>query len=188
MALLLLVAIPITGSVAAISLHNATRLAEVHAIATTSSTSSASAGRAYFTTNTQWATAAQNARLSAISTLAANGYLAYYSGSQPANGNASITGTLLCVIKLGATPFNAPSSGTMTNNGAITCTGTSGATGTGTAAGYAILFKSDSSSVIGMTNVGTSSSGIVLPSTTITTGESVSIPSGSMTITDNASS
>lgn len=137
--------------------------------------------------NTEWAVAARNARLSGLATQAASGFLDLYSGTQPATGDATVTGVMLASLALPASPFAAPTSGSMANNSALSGTGTTGATGSGTAAGYAVLFKSDHATVLGMFSVGTSAANITLPSTTITTGETVSIAIGAFVVTDDAS-
>lgn len=140
----------------------------------------------FYSLNSQWSTTAQNARLSAISTQAVNGFVDFQSGTQPANANSAVTGTQLCSISLGATPFAAPSSGTMSNGSTYSCTGTAGAGGAGTAAGYVVMYKADHTTVLWMGSVGTASANVVIPSTTITTGLTVSIASGAFVITDNS--
>jgi|SRR5665213_1025129 len=136
----------------------------------------------YFTVNSQWSTAAQNDRLAAINTDAATGFVDIYTGAQPATANASVTGTLLCSLPLGATAFHTPSSGTMTNNGAISCV--AGATGT---AGYAIMYKSNHTSILWMGSVGTSAANLIVPTVAISSGVTVSLADAAFTITDNAS-
>lgn len=144
---------------------------------------SAVTGRAnYFALNSQWSTLAQNTRLSSISTAASSGFVDIYTGAQPANANATITGTLLCSLPLGATAFKAPSSGTMVNNGAISCV----ASATGTA-GYGVMYKSDHTSVLWMGSVGTSAANLIVPTVAISSGVTVSLADAAYTITDNAS-
>ncbi len=179
LALALLVAIPITGSVAAISLHD---VAVAHAVASaTPSTRTSSTGRAYFALNSQWSTTAQNDRLSAINTDAASGFLDVYTGAQPANGNATVTGTLLCSWTLGATAFHPPSSGTMTSNGALSCT--AGNTGT---AGYAVLYKSNHTTVLWMGSIGTSGANLNLVTTSITSGVVLTLADAAFVLSDVA--
>lgn len=137
-----------------------------------------------FAPNSQWSTTARNARLAAINTQAASGFLDFQSGAQPANGDAAVTGTQLCSVALGATPFATPSAGAMSNNGALSCTGTAGATGTGTTAGYVVLYKTDHTTVLWMGSVGTASANINMATTTISTGLTVNIANGAWTVND----
>lgn len=179
LALALLVAIPITGSVAAISLHNA---AEIHAIATTSNRSSTgTTGRALFTLSSQWSTTAQNDRLAAINTDAASGFLDVYTGTQPANANATVTGTRLCSWTLGATAFHTPSSGTMTSNGALSCTASASGT-----AGYVVLYKADHTTVLWMGSAGTGTFNVNLVTTTIASGVQLTLADAAFTLSDVA--
>jgi len=164
LAIALLIAIPLTGSIAAISLHDAASRSTMFAL------------------NSQWSTAEQNSRLAAVNTDASSGFVDIYTGAQPANANATITGTLLCSLPLGATAFHTPSSGTMTNNGAISCV----ASATGTA-GYAIMYKSNHTSVMWMGSVGTSAANLIVPTTAISSGVTVSLADAAFTLTDNAS-
>lgn len=139
---------------------------------------------AMFTLNSQWSTAAQTARLNAINTAAATGFIDIYTGTQPATANATITGTLLCSLPLGSTAFHTPSSGSMTNNGAISCV----ASATGTA-GYAILYKTahTSADVLWMGSVGTSAANLIVPTTAISSGVTISLADAAFTLNDNAS-
>jgi len=163
LAIALLIAVPLTGSVAATSLHDATSRS------------------AMFALNSQWSTTAQNDRLAAINTDAASGFLDVYTGAQPANGNATVTGTLLCSWTLGATAFHAPSSGTMTSNGALSCT--AGNTGT---AGYAMLYKSNHTTVLWMGSIGTSGANLNLVTTSITSGVVLTLADAAFTLSDVA--
>lgn len=154
--LALAVFVPLTGSIAAISYNHG-----------------------MFAMNSQWSTAAQNDRLAAINTDASSGFIDIYTGAQPANGNASVTGTLLCSLPLGSTAFHTPSSGTMTNNGAISCT----ASATGTA-GYVVMYKSNHTTVLWMGSVGTSAANLVLATTSISSGITVNLADAALTISD----
>lgn len=141
----------------------------------------------FFALNSQWSTTARNARMSAISTASASGFLDFYSGTQPANADAAVTGTQLCSVSLGASPWNAPASGSMTNAGALSCSGTAGAGSGGTTATYAVLYKSDHTTVLGMFSVGTSGANINMATTTISTGLTVNIAGGALTLSDPGS-
>lgn len=160
--------------------HGTTVHLTAPAAASTRTTSSAPASF-FFTPNSQWATEAQNTRLSSIATLVASGFLDVYTGAQPANANSTVTGTLLCSIAIGATPFTTPASGAMSNASTWSCT--AGATGT---AGYYVLYKSNHTSVELMGSVGTSGANLNLATTAISSGVTVSIASGGYVINDNA--
>jgi len=134
-----------------------------------------------FALTSQWSTTAQNDRLAAINTDAASGFLDVYTGAQPANANAAVTGTLLCSWALGATAFHAPSSGTMTSNGALSCT--AGNSGT---AGYAVLYKSNHTTVLWMGSIGTSGANLNLVTTTIASGVQLTLADAAFTLSDVA--
>lgn len=187
-AIALLAAVPVATAAthAYVEAHGAIGAPTITRATTTRSTATAPQSF-FFTVNSQWSTTARNARLSAISTASANGFLDFESGAQPANADAAVTGTQLCSVSLGASPWNAPASGSMTNAGALSCTGTAGAGSGGTAAGYAVLYKSDHTTVLGMFSVGTSGANINMGTTTISTGLTVNIASGALTLSDPGS-
>ena len=81
--------------------------------------------------NDHFSAAARNAALNAMFDLLNTGYLRIYSGTQPANVAAAITGTLLAELTFGATAFAAASAGSKTAN-AITQDSSANATNTAT--------------------------------------------------------
>ena len=128
-------------------------------------------------------TAAQrNSALDAIRASYNTGKLRIYSGSVPANADAALGGaTQLVELTLGATAFGAASGGVLTAN-AITG-GTAGATGT---ASFFRILDSAGSTVLAQGAVGTSGAELTLPTTSITSG--VTVTCSSLTLTIPASS
>lgn len=119
---------------------------------------------------------AANAHASNVCALLNNGYLRFYSGSVPANADASIAGnTLLAELRFGATAFGAPSAGVATANA---MTADSSADNTGTAS-FARAFKSDGSSPVCDFTVSAGGGGgdIILDNTAIQAGVQVSVTS-----------
>ena len=120
---------------------------------------------------------ARNARLNALNTqLGATSTLKIFSGALPANcGAADPSGTTLCTITLPATPFAAASGGVMAMTGSWTVS----ASGTGTAASFRIY---DSSSVCQQQgDVGTSGTAMILNNTSISSGQTVTVSTYSIT-------
>ncbi len=128
-------------------------------------------------------TAAQrNSALDAIRASYNSGKLRIYSGSVPANADAALGGaTQLVELTLGATAFGSASGGVLTAN-AITG-GTAGAAGT---ASFFRLLDSAGSTVLAQGAVGTSGAELILPTTTIASG--VTVTCSSLTLTIPASS
>ncbi|MGW6790042.1 hypothetical protein [Streptomyces chartreusis] len=136
--------------------------------------------------NIQLATATVNAMADAVDALinggSAAGTIKVYSGSQPANANASITGTLLATFTLDNPAFGAASGGVITL-GAVPLTTT------GAAAGTATHFRCASGGTGGVGTVwdgqvtATGGGGeLQLNTTTISVGVSVEITSGTFTM------
>lgn len=107
-----------------------------------------------------------------------SGVLKIWSGSAPANCGTADTGTLLASLTCNATAFGSASSGVLTAN-AIT-SATAGNTGT---AGYFRIYPSSPTTTNAVVQgaIGTSGSDLNLSSTAISSGQTVSI--SSMTIT-----
>ena len=122
-----------------------------------------------------------------ITALLNSGYLKIYTGSQPAGGNSSISGTLLATLTFSSTAFGTPSASGSEGSRTVTATansitsGTAGNTGT---AGYFVVEKSDSSTVVAMGSVGTSGCDLNLDSTSISSGATVSCTSFTITATE----
>lgn len=112
-----------------------------------------------------------------------SGFIKIYTGAQPSL-NGAVSGTLLATLTFGATAFAAStaSSGIVTATANSITSGTAGNTGT---AGYFALVKSDTTTVVGTGTVGTSSSDLVLNSTSISSGATVSITSFTITEPQN---
>lgn len=126
------------------------------------------------------AVATRNAMLQALIDLAgANAVLQFRDGAKPANAAASRTGTLLASMALGATPFAAPSGGSVTKNGTWQDS-TADASGT---LGYWTLYKADGTTVVTQGSVTVTGGGgdITVVSTTITAGQPFTISTFSIT-------
>lgn len=130
--------------------------------------------------NIQLAVATRNAMADAAVDLVdvgTAGTIKIYSGTQPANGDAAITGTLLATFTLSDPAFGAAS------NGVCTLQGTPKTT-TGAASGTATHFRMEASAGTDILDgsVGTSSADLILNTTTISSGVNVEITSGSFTM------
>ena len=123
---------------------------------------------------------AANAEATALAPLMNSGFIEIYTGTQPVNANTNLSGnTLLATLTFGATAFGAPVAGVLTAN-AIT-PGIAGNTGTAT---FARIYESNGTTVVMDTQVGTSGTGIVLPSTSVASGITVSISAFTHTVTE----
>lgn len=114
-----------------------------------------------------------NAAADAVTALANSGKLRIYSGTKPANADASITGTLLAELTLNATAFGAASAGVATAN-AITADSSADASGTAT---HFRVWKSNGTSPLWDGTVGTSGADLNLNSVAISAGAQVSVSS-----------
>jgi hypothetical protein len=123
------------------------------------------------------ANAMANAITAAVDGGPSFGTLKIYTGSQPATGDSTETGTLLASFTLSDPSFGAAS------NGVITLAGvpkTVAASNTGTAGWFRIEDSTGANVLDG--SVGTSGNQINLNTTSITTGVNVSITSGTITM------
>lgn len=123
--------------------------------------------------NLKRADAAVNEEATRIGALANSGKLRIYSGTQPANADAAITGTLLAELTMNASAFGAPTAGLM-SAAAITQDSAADATGTAT---HFRLFKSDGTTPIMDGTVGTSGCDLNLNSVSIQVGGVVAVSS-----------
>lgn len=124
--------------------------------------------------NTQLSNEAVNAMANALSDLLDNGYLRIYDGSQPATADTAVsTQTLLAELRFNATAAPAASGGLLTFN---SITSDSSANATGTASWFRAL-KSDGTSAVMDGTVGTSSSNMIIATTSISAGQTVSCSS-----------
>ncbi len=125
----------------------------------------------------QYSTTLINTRLDAVETaLGASGLLRISSGATAANVAAADAGTELIVITLPADSWNAASSGTMTKNGTWSGTATGGAAATPTQA----RFKTSGATVHMQMSCGIGSGDISFDGT-ITSGQTVTISTGTLT-------
>jgi hypothetical protein len=98
-----------------------------------------------------------------------------YSGTQPANANTAISSqTMLASLPVSGS-FGTDSNGTITLSAVTAAT----AVATGTASFFRI-FKSDGTTVVMDGSVGTSGTDMILDNTSIATGQTVSITSGTI--------
>lgn len=110
-----------------------------------------------------------------------NGFVAIYTGAQPAL-NAALTGTVLVTLPLAATAFaTATASGGVVTAVANAIT-TTNATSTGNA-GYFALLKSDGTTVVMTGSAGIGGTDMVLPTIAIISGSPVTV--NSLTITES---
>lgn len=118
--------------------------------------------------------------VNAFTALMNTGFLAIYTGSQPAL-NGALTGTLLATLSLSGTAFAASTaaSGTVTATANSITSATAAATGT---AGYFVLLKSDGTTIVGTGTVGTSGADLNLNSTSIVSGANVAVTSFTVTM------
>ncbi|CAJ5615886.1 Uncharacterised protein [Burkholderia pseudomallei] len=123
-----------------------------------------------------FSTAVRNAMLDAITTQAgASALLNIYSGTRPATGGALSGNTLLAQLTCNATFAPASSGGMLTLNSIANAT----AAATGTAV-WARLTTSGGTFVADF-SVGTSGTEIIIGTTSITSGATVSVASGTIT-------
>ena len=124
-------------------------------------------------TNLHLSAVGVNAALDTVLNNLNGGTIKLYTGTQPANCDTAVSSqTLLASLALSATAFAAASAGVKTAN-AIT-SATAGATGTAT---WFRAFKSDGTTAVIDGSVGTSGADLNLPTTTINSGDTVSISS-----------
>ena len=128
--------------------------------------------------NPQWYDATVIAAVEAVTALLNNGFVAVYSGAQPAL-DGGLTGTQLAEATFGATAFGTPaaSGGTVTATANAISAGTIAATGT---AGYVALLKSDGSTVVMTGSVGTSSADLVVNTTAFVEGATFAVSSATI--------
>lgn len=124
--------------------------------------------------DTQMADVAVNAQADALARLLDGGKLRIYSGTKPATADTALSGnTLLAELVFNATSAPSAVSGVLTFN---TITSDSSADNSGTASFFR-AFKSDGTTAVMDGTVGTSSANMILPTTTITAGQTVSCSS-----------
>jgi len=118
--------------------------------------------------------ASRNAAANARALLCNNGYLCYYTGSQPSSPDVPATGTLLCSLRFGSPAFGGASGGVITAN-AITADPNAANSGT---AGWFRIYESDNSTAVFDGTIGTD---LTMNSTLIQAGANVSCSSFTIT-------
>jgi hypothetical protein len=120
----------------------------------------------------------------AVAVLNSGGTLQILTGSQPADANQALTGTLLATLTFSSTAFGTPTASGSTGSRVVTAaanaisSATAAASGT---AGYFALVKADGVTVAAMGSVGTSGADLNLNSLSITSGATVSCSSFTVT-------
>jgi len=104
-----------------------------------------------------------------------NALIEIYSGTQPANANTAISGQTLLVTLPVSGSFGTDSNGTITLSSITSAT----AVATGTASFFRI-FKADNTTVVMDGSVGTASADMILNNTSVVTGQTISITSGTI--------
>ena len=125
--------------------------------------------------NLKYSNGTRDAQQQGLITYAGSGAIIHlYDGTQPANANTAASGTLLVSMAITGS-FGTDSNGTLTL-GTVT-SGTAVASGT---AGYFRITKSDDSTVVMDGSVGTSGADMNLNTTTVASGQTVSITAGTI--------
>ncbi|MBK3333565.1 hypothetical protein [Burkholderia pseudomallei] len=124
-----------------------------------------------------FSTTLRNAMLDQITSQAgASALLSIYSGTRPATGGALSGNTLLAQLTCNATFAPASSGGVLTLNSIASVA--AAATGTAT---WARLTKSDGTTFVADFSVGTSGTEVIMATTSITSGATVSVTSATVT-------
>lgn len=125
-----------------------------------------------------------------LANIAANcngGFLFIYTGSEPTDANQSLTGTNLAKLPLNATAFATPTASGAAGSRVVTAVAntisSAAALATGTA-GYFALTKSDGVTVVAIGTVGTTGCDLNLNSTSIVSGNLVSVSSFTLSQTE----
>lgn len=130
----------------------------------------------------QLSTATQNAMCNAavdfLDSGGGNGTIKIYSGTQPANANTSITGTLLATFTLDLPAFSSATAGVATLSAApITTTGLAA----GTATHFRAVTSASATAFDGSVTVTAGGGQIELNTTTVSVGVSLQITAGTFT-------
>lgn len=124
--------------------------------------------------NTQMANVVVEAQAQALADLCDNGYIDIYDGAQPATADTAVsTQTKLASLRFAATAEASVTGGLITF---AAITSDSSADATGTASWFRVL-KADGTTVLFDGSVGTSDANMVLASTSISVGQTVSCSS-----------
>jgi hypothetical protein len=131
--------------------------------------------------NPQWYDNTVIAAVNSVTALLNSGYIAIYTGGQPAL-DGGVSGTQLVELTFGATAFSSATA----SGGVVTATAnaiTNGAASNTGTAGYFVLFKSDNATVVMTGSVGTSGADMNLSTLAIVSGAVISCSSFSITET-----
>jgi hypothetical protein len=123
---------------------------------------------------------AANAEANALAALCNGGTLCLYSGSQPANANTALEGnTMLATLTFGSPAWGAAAGGEIVANpiGA----GVGVASGTAT---FARIFEAGGTVVVMDLSVGTANAGLILSTSAIIAGSTVTVSSLTHTVTE----
>jgi acyl-CoA hydrolase len=123
----------------------------------------------------QWYDAYIIAAVNSITANLNNGFLAVYTGAQPALG-AALSGTLLATLALSATAFATATASGGTVTAIANAVTTANAVNSGNA-GYFALLKSDGTTVVMTGSAGLGSTDMTMPVTAIVAGAPVSVSS-----------
>jgi hypothetical protein len=132
---------------------------------------------------------AAKAAVDAVAAKCNSGTLKIYTGAQPTDANTAIGAqTLLATLTFGATAFAASAATGSAGSRVVTATANaitddSSADATGTAAWFRVL-KSDGTSIVFDGSVGTSGFDLNLATTSLVSGEDVSVSSLTITMTE----
>lgn len=126
--------------------------------------------------NLKYSNGTRDAQQQGLITYAGSGAIInIYDGTQPTNANTAISGQVLLVSLPISGSFGTDSNGTITLS--TVTNGTAVATGTGQ---FFRITKSDTTTVVMDGSVGTASADMILNNTSIATGQTVSISSGTI--------
>ena len=126
--------------------------------------------------NLKYSNGTRDAQQQGLITYAGSGAIIHiYDGTQPSNANTAISGQTLLVSLTISGSFGTDSNGTITLSSVSN--GTAVATGT---AQFFRITKSDNTTVVMDGSVGTSSADMILNNTSIASGQTVSISSGTI--------
>jgi hypothetical protein len=134
--------------------------------------------------NPFFADATTEAAINALTALCNSGFIEVYSGTQPTDANTAIgSQVLLATLDLSATAFGTATASGSAGSRVVTAAANSITSGNAVATGTAAWFrcyKSNGTSVVFDGSVGTSGADLNLSSTSIVSGEPVSITSFSV--------
>jgi len=133
--------------------------------------------------NTQLTNLAVNTEADALAVLANSGWIDILDGTQAATGDTAIGSQVVLVsCQLNATAFAAASAGVLTAN--AMSAGTAGNSGTAT---WFRLYKTDHTTALFDGSVDTATANLILPTTTIAAGQTVTPSSFTHTIAKSTS-